>query len=276
MSVVPLDEFSDIAYNNDPLHKFDIYIHPQNNSQPPPLVVFVHGGAWRSEDKADYAFLARQLAARTSLPVAVPNYRLTKPTSPIQHPEHSKDLLTFLHFILTWHYPSDVEPGSRAFDPNRLYLIGHSCSAHMLTSILLQPPIDDDILKPSQKLLHSTKAVILSEGIYDIDLLLHSFPSYKDWFIANTFGDRTSYKSFSTNKYDLRLGGEHIHWLVLHSSGDTLVDVLQSKVIYDHLRGSFGGSGKVGFDDSLTKDHNDIFKDEHYLELVSAFLSRLS
>ncbi|KAH9934638.1 Alpha/Beta hydrolase protein [Fomitopsis serialis] len=229
----------------NPLQEFDLYVPERRNTldtRPPPLICFVHGGAWRSEDKAEHAGLARRLAAHTNFPVAVSNYRLTTASTPIRHPAHAEDLLAFLHFLLTWSGPHTSTP-TPPYDPTRLYLIGHSCSAHMLTSIFLQPldPASDsasrsptpsrspspppspvptpDSLIPSPALLAATRAVIMSEGIYDIDGLLVTYPAYKTWFIAPTFGRLRSYAPWNTASYRSRPGAEHLNWLILHSKG---------------------------------------------------------
>ena len=55
--------------------ELDLYIpSDNNNSAKSPLLVFIHGGAWRSEDKADHVPLAQQLVAH-GFPVALINYR---------------------------------------------------------------------------------------------------------------------------------------------------------------------------------------------------------
>ena len=134
----------------------------------------------------------------------------------------------------------------------------------------------------------------MSEGIYDLDLLLRSFPSYKAWFVADAFGDLESYDAFNTLKGTIRPGAEHIRWLIIHSSGDTLVDQTQSDSIYVHLLEESGQQGssspssseptktdttlnininiKVHKDYSLNAEHNQILREEGYPEIVSRFV----
>lgn len=237
-------------------------------SDPPVLLVF----SLHSEDKLDHAQLARRLVAWSSYPVAVPNYRLTSPSLPHKHPLHAQDLLRFLHYLLEPKGPDDV---LRSFDSSRLYLLGHSCSAHMLTSIFFQPPllaIPDSSLIPSSILLGSTKAIVLSEGIYDLDLLLQSYPGYKDWFVTEAFGDLPSYEAFNNIHGKVREGAEHIRWLVIHSSGDTLVHAAQSACAHTNLSKECKDPGKVEKDWSLTAEHNQILREEGYPEIVSRFI----
>ena len=73
-----------------------------------------------SEDKADWAPLARALVARTRLPVAVPNYRLTSPQQPTQHPDHAADILQCIAFLATWPGPDTQSNGCRVRDSTEL------------------------------------------------------------------------------------------------------------------------------------------------------------
>lgn len=219
----------------------------------------------------------------TGYTVAVPNYRLTTPETELQHPAHAEDLLAFLHFILAWPGPEGegTVPHGRPYDPSRIYFIGHSCTAHMVLSILFAPPPSQPSqpsLTPSDALLASIRGVILSEGLYDLDLLLKSFPTYKDWFIAATFGDLPSYAAFNTAQYDMRGGGEHIRWLIVHSTGDPLVDVIQSQTMIDRLKPLYPSNGDQGNVESYLElkadEHNDVLMEDKYHEIVSGFISR--
>ncbi|KAK7693622.1 hypothetical protein QCA50_003191 [Cerrena zonata] len=282
----------DISYTGSHSHlqSFDLYIPSEstnssplantcngsqnpNPSSPPPLICFVHGGAWRSEDKSEHAVLAQRLAALTSFPVAVPNYRLTKPETPIKHPAHAEDVLHFLHFLLDWEGPK--ESGRPCYDSERFYLVGHSCSAHMLASIFLSPipPTAFPTLEPSGRLLEATLGIIFSEGIYDIDLLLESFPEYKAWFIADVFGEHDSYAPSNTAAYNLRPEARHVYWLIMHSLGDTLVDIKQSRKFHEHITGMVEDSDvKVMWDDSLEGDHDEVLTKEQYAAIVARFV----
>ncbi|KAI0831448.1 Alpha/Beta hydrolase protein [Trametes gibbosa] len=261
----------DLSYGPLPAHAFD-YHHPSDPPPLRPLLVFVHGGAWRSEDKAHHAPLARALAQLTACPVAIPNYRLTTTADPIQHPSHAQDILLFLHFLLTWTGPFPSSPHPPAA---KLFLLGHSCSAHMLASIFLTSPYPE--LKPSRQLLAATTGIILSEGIYDIDAILHSFPGYKDWFIANAFGPHDTYTHVNVASYPARTDSEHIRWLIIHSKGDTLVDILQSQIMYAHLTGLAGGLPRPSVEktfDELDQDHNDILRGSVYPRIVADFVAQ--
>ncbi|KAG2157341.1 alpha/beta-hydrolase [Suillus clintonianus] len=279
----PLEEYTDISYiQSEPpnnFHNFDIYIPKQNrllntsdeqSHITPPLVCFIHGGAWRGEDKLDHVELARGLASFTGYVVAVPNYRLsprdTTEENAFLHPNHAKDILRFLEFVITWGGPG----GTSVYDPNRLCLMGHSCGAHMLSSIFLEPTQGEDHLRPSAELLKSIKAMITSEGIYDIDLLLSSFPTYRAWFVEAAFGRRSTYGENSVTKMNPRVEYHHLQWLIVHSKGDTLVDEAQSEAMYQHLLHTIPHVTK-NFGE-LIEEHNVILKGAAFVRLVGQFI----
>jgi acetyl esterase/lipase len=256
--------------------------------------------ASHSDDKSKHALLARRLATATGFPVAVPNYRLTKEATPIQHPAHAEDVLTALYFLLSWHGP--LPAGSTRphlpYDPTRLFVIAHSCAAHIIASIVLDSSKVTPSLTPhTSNLLASIQGIALTEGIYDIDLLLSSFPPYKDWFIARAFGSSDSFAPFSVTGYPMRIRepsgdeGRHIKWLIIHSQGDTLVDLQQSEGMYKHLLHLYGlpsednvaaakGHASEGaatipmitkvFD--FTEEHDDVLLGDRFLEIVKGFM----
>ncbi|KZP24780.1 alpha/beta-hydrolase [Athelia psychrophila] len=243
-----------LTYGPHPLHTADLHLPtPQSpDARPPPVIVFVHGGAWRSEDKSDHVALAQRLAAKTHCAVAVPNYRLSAgDTEPLHHPAHAPQ-----------------------YDPTRLVLVGHSCSAHMIAAIVLDSNAHTPALAPPPPLRAAIKAVVLSEGIYDLERLLRAFPSYRAWFVAPAFGagplDR-----FDVSKYPLR-AGRGAPWLIVHSAGDTLIDQAQSEVMYDHLRAIHAGDAEALVHKSLgvlTAEHDEILQGDAYVQIVADFVA---
>lgn len=274
---------SDIPYTHEsprnPLHEFDLYLPRARASTTDPaarlLICYVHGGAWRAEDKAKHSALAKKLVHHTGFPVAVPNYRLTplKETADniLRHPSHAKDILDFLEFLLTWGPPYGL---NLSFGPTQLCLMGHSCGAHMLSSIFLDSSAVTPSLTPSQALLNAVKAIIPSEGIYDLDLLSNNFPDYLEWFVARAFGKRASYAPFAVTSYRTR--SHSISWLLIHSQGDTMVNFPQSEKMLEHLKSEYGPSAdeRIFYDTSLTQDHFDIPAGDELVNIVGQFIQR--
>lgn len=223
-----------------------------------------------SEDKLDHAEMARRLVIVTGYAVAVPNYRLSSPemtdADAIRHPEHAKDVLCFLKFIIAWGGPEGIS----VCDTNKLCLIGHSCGAHILSSIFLEATQGEDSLRPPLELLENTKAIITSEGLYDIDLLLSSFPSYRAWFIEAAFGRRSTYKDVSVTKMTPRAEYHHLQWLIVHSKGDTLVDEAQSEAMFQHLLHNIPHVTR-NFEE-LKEEHNAILAGEEFTKIVGQYI----
>jgi arylformamidase len=101
----------------------DIFPAGAGNS---PVVVFVHGGAWRNFTKDDFSFAASAFVS-AALPTVVVNF----PKLPgVRLP----NVLTVLQHALAF-----VHRNARSFggDPNRLYLCGHSSGAHLAANLTI-------------------------------------------------------------------------------------------------------------------------------------------
>ncbi|KAI9302992.1 Alpha/Beta hydrolase protein [Cunninghamella echinulata] len=252
---------TDIAtyYFNPSFENFgalDLYSTPTAN-ETTPLIVYIHGGAWRSEDKNDHNQLAMNLASQ-GFTVAVTNYRLSlrdKPNEPpkVQHPCHIQDTyeaLTYLH----QYRPKPV------YDQNKIFLLGHSAGAHIATMLLLEP---------TQYSIPYVKGIIGADGIYDLPLLLKTFPTYMD-FISQAFGDDTSnYLSASPIS---KSSSSLVPVLILQSLEDQLIDIGQAESILNHLKKL---NINAILDTTLKGDHYDMIKTKEFTLAVSQFVSTI-
>lgn len=62
--------------DNDNFRSIDLYVSPKSTSESP-LVVLIHGGAWRTEDKSDYRDLALDMS-ELGFSTASVNYRYSR------------------------------------------------------------------------------------------------------------------------------------------------------------------------------------------------------
>lgn len=115
----------DVPYAPGPRHALDIYRPARPTG---PLVVFLYGGGWSSGDKADYAFVARPLAARGAI-VVVPDYRLT-PT--VTYPAFLQDNAA----AVAWAVAHAAELGA---DPACVFVVGHSAGAYDAVMLATDP-----------------------------------------------------------------------------------------------------------------------------------------
>jgi arylformamidase len=141
----------DIAYGDGPKETLDIFPAAQPNA---PVLVFVHGGYWRSLDKSDFSFVAPSFVAAGAT-VVVPNYALC-PAVTIE------TIALQMVRALDWTWRHAAEHGG---DPARMALVGHSAGGHlaaMLASCRWKQWADD---LPPQPL---TGALSIS-GLYDLE-----------------------------------------------------------------------------------------------------------
>ncbi|KAI9481453.1 MAG: Alpha/Beta hydrolase protein [Benjaminiella poitrasii] len=174
--------------------------------------------------------------------------------SPIQHPNHIMDVGKSIAYLFDMQSSQD-----RKYDPEQIYLVGHSAGAHIASMLLL------DTQLPYHQYIQGIVGV---SGIYDIPLLLKRSPSYID-FIEQAFGpDRATYKEASPiSKMSLELGSKPI--IIAQSREDSLVHNEQAEAMAEHLR-SFHSN--VTLDMSLSGDHYDIMKSEKLRKFVEALL----
>lgn len=238
-----------------------------------------------SGDKSRHQVLAQNLVHATKLPVIVPNYRLSpqvslgsdvnNASSNFKHPGHAEDMALALSKI------HDFARDSPQIDNEFIiFLAGHSCGAHMISTLILEPPEGErtKLEAPLPQGLHNLiRGVIVIEGIYDLDLLLSDFPDYRD-FIDGAFpaaiGDKeeNKFSQFSVNHY-ARRSGAITPWLVLHSPNDTLVNMIQAQVMHDHLMKEYSEvdtkSSLIHHDfETLTGDHDDLLESPELIRLI--------
>lgn len=118
-----------------------------------PLLVFVHGGYWRSLDKSDFSFVAPAFVA-AGVSVAVVNYGLAPKT----------DLAEMVRQILragTWLHRHAADLG---IDPERIHVAGHSAGAHLAA---MMATADWPAWSPGLP-VRLVKSVVGISGLFDI------------------------------------------------------------------------------------------------------------
>ncbi len=114
----------DVAYGMDPLQAVDVYPAPAEQCGQNPVVLWVHGGAWRVGDKARLDAKRAWAEGHGWVLVSV-NYRLTPPA---RYPDHNDDVADALSWVV------DHISGYGG-DPGRVALIGHSAGAQIVSSV---------------------------------------------------------------------------------------------------------------------------------------------
>ncbi|HLH39283.1 MAG TPA: alpha/beta hydrolase [Bryobacteraceae bacterium] len=106
--------------------KLDLYLPKGKRSFP--VMVFLHGGAWRSGDRSQYTPLGARFAA-AGIGVAIPDFRLM-PKDP--YPAQPEDAATAFRWV-------QRHIGEYGGDPARIYLAGHSSGGHLASLVALDP-----------------------------------------------------------------------------------------------------------------------------------------
>ena len=117
----------DVRYGNGPNETLDIFPATRPGA---PVVVFIHGGYWRSLDKADHSFVSPALREMGACVVAV-NYALCPGTPEL--PVTIPDIALQMSHALAWVWR---HIGLHGGDRSNITVIGHSAGGHLAAMLL--------------------------------------------------------------------------------------------------------------------------------------------
>jgi arylformamidase len=145
----------DIPYGDGPNETLDIFPAKQANA---PVVVFIHGGYWRSLDKSDHSFVAPALHEMGACVVVV-NYALCPgtPEAPVTIPDIAQQMVKALAW--TWHHIA-LHGG----DPKNVTVAGHSAGGHLAAMLLACNWKQVDKSIPA----HWIQKALSVSGLYDL------------------------------------------------------------------------------------------------------------
>ena len=141
----------DIPFGSAIGERLDFFPAPRPGA---PLLVFIHGGWWRSLDKSDFTFIVPGYHA-AGFNVALTNYTLA--------PEASIEQITQQQLrAFAWLYKNAAR---YEYDPERIVVAGHSAGAHLAAMMMAALWNTYDAELPASLI----KAGILMSGLYDLD-----------------------------------------------------------------------------------------------------------
>jgi arylformamidase len=146
----------DLAFGSAPMEQLDFFPADQAGA---PLLVFIHGGYWRSLDKSDFTFIVPAYR-RAGFNVALTNYTLS--------PHASVEEITRQQLrALAWLYRRSARLD---FDRNRIVIAGHSAGGHLAAMMMAAqwPVFGSDL--PGDLI----KVGVLMSGLYDIEPVRHA------------------------------------------------------------------------------------------------------
>lgn len=98
--------------------KLDLYLAPEGTAPQPPLLVYIHGGAWRAGDKSEMPL--SKLVAQ-GFPVASVDYRLS---TEARFPAQAFDIKAAIRFLR-------AEGTKYHVDASRIVIVGSSAGGHL-------------------------------------------------------------------------------------------------------------------------------------------------
>jgi arylformamidase len=148
----------DVPYGDDIMETMDVFL-PKGQSKA--LMMFVHGGYWRSLDKSQHGFVARPFID-AGVAVAAINYSLC-PTVAMEH--IVRQMIAASVFL--YRNASDF-----GFPRKRMFVVGHSAGGHLAAMALacLWPQVAPGL---PRKLFQGALSI---SGLYDLRVLT-SIPS---------------------------------------------------------------------------------------------------
>jgi arylformamidase len=131
----------------------DIFLSERPNS---PVLLFIHGGWWRSLDKRDHSFIAPPFV-EAGITVVIPNYNLC--------PTVGVDTIAWqMAQVLAWTHRHAAQYGG---DARRIVAAGHSAGGHLAAMLLC---CDGRKIAPDLPAQMSASALSIS-GVFDMQPL---------------------------------------------------------------------------------------------------------
>lgn len=140
-----------VAYGPTEAEKLDIYKTRRQNA---PVVIYIHGGAWRNGTAKDFAFPA-EMFMNAGAHFVVPDF--------VQVQDAGGSLLPMIEQVrraVTWVYQNAASFGG---DAERIFITGHSSGAHLAGVTLVTDWVNDYGLPPDV-----IKGGLLVSGMYDL------------------------------------------------------------------------------------------------------------
>lgn len=216
-------EYKDVVYKtiDTTKLKLDIY-HSKKISKQAPLLLFIHGGAWKKGDKHDYLLYLVDYA-RKGYVTATVQYRFSdKAKFPAQ--------LLDVKAALLW-LKNNAEKYN--IDRNKIAVIGGSAGGHL--SMMLGYTSDIDEFNVAEDSLYSpnVQAIVDLYGPYDLTTEYARKQSSVINLIGKTFSEAPDlYKKASPKTY---ITEDDPPTLIFQGTIDELVPVAQSDSLTKHL-----------------------------------------
>ncbi|MFZ5949791.1 MAG: alpha/beta hydrolase [Candidatus Rifleibacteriota bacterium] len=190
----------DLAYGNHERQKLDIYA-PENASGSP-VLVYIHGGAWKMGNKKMVNDKPVFFTSRNWIFVSA-NYRLLPEG---RHPNNAQDVAS----ALAWVHDNIEKFGG---NPDRIILCGFSAGAHLAALVGL----DGNYLSNSGKSLSVIKTVVLLDN--PVSDVLEELKGQSHDRMIEAFGDSREIQINASPARHASSSGEKPVFIIAHSGG---------------------------------------------------------
>lgn len=162
------------AQKGDRRRSLDLYL-PADKGGKPPLLIFVHGGFWMlNDDQYQIGPAVAEALVPEGVAVALLRYRLAPA---ISHPAQAEDVAASVALLAR-------EAKRYGYDPNRIFLSGHSAGGHLAALVALDPKY----LGKYHATPKALAGVIAFSGLYDL-APPGSVTEEQQYAVARTFGN---------------------------------------------------------------------------------------
>jgi arylformamidase len=144
----------DVPYGTGPAETLDIFPAARADA---PVLVFIHGGYWRSLDKSDHSFVAPAFT-RQGACVVVPNYALCPA---VTIPQIALQMVQ----ALLWVHAHIARFGG---DPSRITVAGHSAGGHLAALLVA---CQWESLGVARALVRNALSI---SGLHDLEPIRHT------------------------------------------------------------------------------------------------------
>jgi acetyl esterase/lipase len=217
-----VEEIKDVEYKNvnGKSLQMDFY-RPKNAGEPLPLLVFIHGGSWKSGKRSDYLVYLTSFAEKGYITATV-SYRLLRDSI---YPAAVEDVTD----AVEWLFENGENFGC---DPDRIALVGGSAGAH-LAMLAGYGWGGSAFQSNSATSAHRIKAVVDIYGPADLTTEYARNQRLVNAFIGHSYDENPElYREASPVSY---LSSSCPPTLILHGTSDTLVPVSQSDTLKSRL-----------------------------------------
>ncbi len=177
----------DIPYGDDPTEMLDVF---RAGGESRALLMFIHGGYWRSLDKRDFSFVAPAFT-RAGVTVVIPNYALC-PSVTVEY------IVKQMLQATAWSFRNGVNFGAPR---GRIYVAGHSAGGHLATMMLasLWRVYSADLPE------HIVKAGLSISGLYDLTEIVRTPSINNDVRLTKAAAIKLSPTNYPPPSPDVRL-----------------------------------------------------------------------